>query len=135
MPKQLHLDSEYRKRHEEYVMEDGTIFDSREINWRDVTGWNNLKEIKFRMVGREYNIDKDHPKFKHFVRFRNGGLRKEWNKENQNFDCNVIHEWCLGWTDGEKVFMDVIDFFTGNKIGEDVRDYSNCLTHMHPEVL
>lgn len=134
MSTQLHLDSEYRRRWEEYVMKDGTIFNSKDINWRDVKNWNNLKEIKAHLKGNNYVITSDKPNFKHFVRLRNGGIVKTWNEIKQQFDSNVIHEWCLGWTDGEKVYFDVIDFFTGNKVNEEVRLYTDCLNHMHPEV-
>ena len=135
MSKYKHLDSEYRRRYEEYVMEDGTVLDSRDVNWRNVKGWNNLKEINMSVNKNNYSVNKNHLNFKHFMRFRNGGILKTWNEKKQQFDSNIIHEWCIGWTDGVKVYMDVVDFFTGKRIGKDVRNYNDCLKHIHPEVL
>ena len=135
MSSQKHLDNEYRKRWEEYHFNDGTILNSRDINWRDVKGWKDLKEIHAHLKGKHYQVNKDHENFKHFMRFRDGGVEKPYNKETRKFEYKIIHRWCIGWTDGDKVYMEVIDFFTGNKIKDEVREYSACLTHTHPEVL
>lgn len=131
----LHLDNEYRKRYEQYIMLDGTIYDSREINWRDIPDWNNVERIKI------YNRDKvweiNHllePNFKGYVRLRNGGQLAQFNAQGQPMQPKIIQEWCFGWTDGIKVYLKVIDFKTGEELPPEIRDYDGTINHIHPSL-
>lgn len=127
-----HLDSEYRRRWEEYIFYNGDKILSRNINWRDIPNWNELEFIKIYMLGKWYIEHSNHPNFKGFVRLRTCGYDKVLDTEKQLFKKKPIYEWCIGWTDGVKVYLQVIDFFTGKKVRDEVRTYQGCLGHLHP---
>jgi hypothetical protein len=130
-----HLDSLYRRRYEEYVFDDGVILNSRVINWRDVENWHKLKELRAHLIGKDYIITKeDKPNFVGFVRYRNGGQIAQWDEHGNKAPPKKIDEWCIGWTDGVNVYVDVINFKTGEKMGNEVYPLHILKNHIHPNL-
>lgn len=132
--KYKHLDSEYKGRWEEYHFQDGTILDSREINWRDVKNWKNLKELHAVVRGHRYVVTNQHENFKYFVRYRIQRIDKLYNKQDNKSITKKIQIWCIGWCDGEKAHVTHIDFKTAEKLKEEVVDFKKS-THIHPEIV
>lgn len=129
-----HLDSLYRKRYQLYQIDEKTIFDSRNINWRDVP-WEKINKITTYMNNKIYITEK--PKdsnFKCFMCFRWAG-REAIYKEDKTFSHHApINIWTIGYTDGIKCFLSDIDFFTGNKIKEYILSLNDIRAHIHPRI-
>lgn len=127
-----HLDSEYRNRYEEFFLDDGTVLDSREINWRDVE-WNRVRRILVRMNEHDYEfLAKDKPNFKGFMNFRWGGSIAQYDADNNYIGRKDVKVWTIGWTDGEKHYLTDIDFHSGEKIKEYEAPYAEFTNHVHP---
>ena len=117
-PTARHLDIEYRRRWETYTTPD-QVYDSRQINWRDVP-WKDVTKLQASVRDHEYTVDNTGPKFKSFIRWRWGG-----------FDAGrTINTWCIGWTDGKTCFMKEIDFKTGDMVE---KEYPLKQFHKHLE--
>ena len=131
----LHLDSEYRGRYEEYIMQDGTVYNSREINWRDISNWYEVVKIIVHLKEKVWEIDCTNEEgFMGYVRLRNGGQLAQFNAQGQPMAPKVIHEWCFGWTDGVKVYLKVVDFKTGEELPSEIRNYDDTINHIHPSL-
>ena len=129
-----HLDSMYRNRYEEFHLDDGTVIDSREINWRDVE-WNRVKRILVRMNGHDNEfLSKDKPGFKGFMNFRWGGQIAQYNEQKEYIGHKEVKVWTVGWTDGEKHYLTDIDFHSGEKIAEYEAPYAEYINHVHPSI-
>lgn len=129
-----HLDSEYRNRYEEYYLEDGTIKDSRQINWRDVE-WEKVKKIVIRIKNRIHLIDKRGKKeFKGFMRFRWGGREAQHNAQGQFIGFKMINIWTFGWTNGQKAYLKDIDFKNGMLIKTYDMKLEEVKGHIHPRL-
>lgn len=127
--KKLHLDNEYRNRWEEFELEDGTIEDSRNINWRNVE-WNKVISITVFMAGKVHKIEKKKG-HKGFMNFRWGGREAQF--ENGEYSGHkTINIWTIGWTDGKECYLKDIDFYTG-EVGKQyktpLKEFKN---HIHP---
>ena len=128
--KKLHLDSEYRKRWEEFLHADGTVDDSRKVNWRNVR-WDDLIKITAYVNGQIHEVTAKHDKFRFFMNFR-------WNGKKAIYENGVykehkpINEWTIGWTDGVNSYLKYIDFYTGNLIKETVEPLEKHKIHIHP---
>lgn len=123
----LALDSEYRRRHQLFHLADGSVKDSREINWRNVE-WESVVMIEVFILDKKHVVTCENHNFKFFMNFRNAGQTWEDNKKVP------IHEWCIGWSDGMQIFMKEIDFFTGELVKEFVAPVAPFKNHIHPRV-
>jgi len=132
MSKKLHLDSEYRNRYIEFHKSDGTIQDSRHINWREVE-WNKVVKIVAHLNGNKHEIKNSYKNFKFFMNFRWGG--REWIKENGRLVPKEIRIWTIGWTDGEMCYLWDIDFSTGKKVNYYKEKLKVFKGHIHSNYL
>ncbi len=133
MKKELHLDNEYRRRWELFYLEDGTIKDSREINWRDVE-WDKVVKVTIFMEGKEYSVKKKGLRFKGFMNFRVGGKIAQYDEKGKYKGHKNIHEWVIGIIKGKSCSLMYIDFYTGNLIKETTEEISNLKNHIHPKL-
>jgi hypothetical protein len=127
MEKQYHLDSQYRKRWQEFHLASGTVEDSRQIYWRHVD-WSQVVQVITHIDGKTYATHCKQPDFKFFVVYRWGG--HEWIKGKKK----PIREWAVGWSNGEKCFMTDIDFKTGQINRQYVVPVEAVKGHIHPKV-
>lgn len=125
--KKLHLDSEYRKRWELFYLADGTVKDSRLINWRDVE-WEKVVKIEVYILNQVHTVNCNHPNFQFFLNLRHAGLT--W----VNGKPVKINEWCIGWSDGMIAHLMDIDFYTGNLVKEHTVPLAGLKDHIHPRV-
>lgn len=127
----LHLDSEYKRRWQEFHMADGTILDSRQINWRNVE-WEKVVKLTVNMEGQYYEVGMEGKAgFVCFINFRCGGqeiIRKPDGKEERR----RIHTWVIGWTNGNECFLQEIDFYRGGLVRRYVDNVKNLKSHIHP---
>ena len=130
--KSLPLDSEYRRRWMEFAHADGTVDDSRKVNWKQIR-WNDLIELRVFMNGQTHKVTAIDNNFKFFITFRCGG-RTDTYKDGKYAGSNPINEWVIGWSDGENVFLKYIDFYTGNLLKETVESLKNHKIHLHPTI-
>ena len=132
--RKLHLDSEYRRRWELFELEDGTIEDSRLKNWRDVE-WDKVVRITANVHGETYEVVKKGKKgFKGFMNFRTFGKIAQYDENKKYIGHKTAQEWLIGWTNGKKCFMKVIDFYTGNLVGEIEIPIEQVKGHIHPKL-
>ena len=103
-PTVRHLDSCYRRRWELYRTPN-KVYDSREVNWRDVP-WDEVYGIEAYVEGQVHTVDNYSPGFVSFIRWRWGGFH--------NNGAIPINVWCIGWTDGVTCFMQEIEFKDGS---------------------
>lgn len=125
--KELSLDNIYRNRYQKYMLSNGKVYDSREVNWRLIE-WDRVVGITTVINGKKYLAHCKHPDFKFFVIYRWGG--QEW-KEGKPVP---VREWSVGWSDGKQAFMTDIDFKTGEKKREVVVPIETIQRHIHPRV-
>jgi hypothetical protein len=128
MHQAFHLDSEYRHRWQEYHTGDGKLFDSRKVYWRQVD-WERVVKIVTYLNGRVHSTDCSNPNFLFFLCFRWGG--HTWNGSTKV----PIKLWTVGWSDGEKAFLNDYDFKTGEQVKKYVAPSKNFYHHIHPRVL
>jgi hypothetical protein len=129
----LHLDSEYRNRWEEFHLADGTIMDSRQINWREVA-WDQVVKITAHLRGNVYEVDNSGPGFRAFMNFRWAGMEAQYDKNKKYMGHKKINSWVIGWTDGVLCFQKNIDFKTGLLIEECRSPIQQFIGHIHPAV-
>lgn len=130
--KQLHLDSEYRRRWQEYHTADGRVYDSRKINWRHVE-WEKVVKIVTFMNRKKHVVKCSDPRFQFFMCFRWGGVKPVY-KHGEYVGHGQIKLWTIGWSDGKKVYLKDIDFYTGNLEKEYESDLKQFRNHIHPRV-
>lgn len=130
--KTLHLDSEYRRRWQEYHLADGRTFDSRQVNWRQVD-WEKVVKIETYMNNQRHTVDCQDPRFRFFLCFRWGGQEPVY-KNGKFKKYKPIKIWTTGWTDGVTAFLKDVDFYTGNLIKTYKTPLSEFKTHIHPRV-
>lgn len=128
----LHLDSEYRRRWQEYHTADGKKFDSRLINWRQVP-WEKVIRIDTYMTGQKHSVTCQDPRFQFFLCFRWGGQEAIY-KHGVYHGHKPIRIWTTGWTDGQNAYLIDVDFFTGNLIKSYKAPLSEFKGHIHPRV-
>ncbi len=131
--KKLHLDSEYRRRWQEYHLVDGTVKDSRVVNWRNVE-WERVVKIVTYMNGTEHVIDlKDKSGFKFFMCFRWGGQEAQY-KDQKYIGHTKVNLWTQGWTNGGMCFLNDVDFYTGKVVKIYKMKLEKLKGHIHPRV-
>ena len=123
----LSLDSEYRDHYQRYYLADGTVADSRTINWRQLD-WEKVVKIETRIRGQSHTVECSDPRFEFFMVFRWFG--QEWI-EGKRRQINV---WTQGWSDGVRCYLSDIDFKSGAKIKDYVDPLSKFEAHVHPRV-
>lgn len=123
----LALDSEYRNRWQLFHLADGTIKDSRLINWRHVD-WEKVVKIEMYIRDKMHSVDCKHPDFRFFMNMRHAGITWKDGKKVK------INEWCIGWTDGRNAFLKDVDFKTGELVKEYVVPLFHLKRHIHPRV-
>jgi hypothetical protein len=127
-----HLDNIYRNRWQEYELADGTAFDSRTINWRDVP-WGQVARIRTVIAGQAHEVDQaGKPGFKGFMCFRFYGEKREVVAGEPRL--SVVQEWAVGWTDGARHHLEVYDFYTGHKVREESVPFAEYQNHVHPAI-
>lgn len=99
----LHTDDCYRRRWELYTTQ-SNVYDSREVNWRDIP-WNEVTKIEVSVEGKHYEVVPGDG-FVGFIRWRWGGFH--------NNGAIPINVWCVGWHDGVTCFMKEIEFKDGS---------------------
>lgn len=133
--KQLPLDSEYRRRWEKYFLEDGTILDSREVNWRNVQNWDEVARIIAHVQNEAHEFDfRDQPGFVGYMRFRWHGKIAQFDEDGHFTGHKDVHEWAYGWTDGSTAHMTDIDFRTGKRVREYTMPLEEIRGHIHPAI-
>jgi len=125
--KKLHLDNIYRDRWQEYHLADGTIKDSRRINWR-LVDWDRVVQVVTVIRDKKYVTHCKHPDFRFFMCFRWGGINCD------NGQAKKIREWAVGWSNGENCFMSDLDFQTGELLRQYVIPVDEVKNHIHPRV-
>ena len=131
--KKLHLDSEYRRRWQEYHLTDGTVKDSRVTNWRNVE-WDKVVKIETYMNGTKHVIDLSNKSdFEFFMCFRWGGNEAQY-KDEKYIGHTKINLWTQGWSDGKVCHLTDIDFYTGKCVKNYKMDLDLLKGHIHPRV-
>jgi len=128
-----HLDSEYRRRWEEFELSDGTIKDSRYINWRDVE-WDKVVKVTVFMNGKEHSVKKKVLRFKGFLNFRVGGKVAQYDEDKKYTGHKDVHEWVIGQIIGKEAHLKYIDFYTGDLIKETKENIDIFKNHIHPKL-
>ncbi len=128
----LALDNEYRRRYELYYLADGTVKDSREINWRRVE-WEKVAKIEIHIRHHVHVFKCDHPNFKFFIRFRIAGVEHRYVSASQ-IKKEQVHTWVAGWTDGEICHLKEFSFVLGELIKEYIYPLQSVSAHIHPRV-
>ena len=132
----LALDSEYDKTPawEMYHLSDGTVKDSRLVNWRRVE-WEKVVRIEVFIKNMKHVFDcKDKPSFLFFMRFRK--LRSTTTTRYDGKGRKRIYKnpWVIGWSDGQRCYLTEIDFDTGNVIKRFTCNLQEYPSMVHPRV-
>jgi len=129
----LHLDSEYRRRWEEYHTLDGKVFDSRKVNWREIN-WERVIKLVASIEGHKHELKvAGKPSFRFFMRFRWGGQEAQYRR-SEYIGHKTINIWTIGWSDGVNCFLKDIDFYTGRPLKEYKAPITQLKQHIHPRV-
>jgi hypothetical protein len=130
----MHLDSEYRRRWQEFHLKNGEVFDSRVINWRDIE-WENIQKIVTNIEGKTYEITVDDKQdFICLMCFRWGGREAVFD-DNGDYERHIpICIWTFGWTDGKMHYLTDVDFYTGDFIKKYTAPFKEFKNHIHPRI-
>lgn len=128
-----HLDSEYRNKWEEFVLEDGTVENSRLKNWRDVA-WEKVVKIRAHLGDYTYVSDNSGQGFLAFMNFRWGGSNPAYNSKGEYTGHIPLDIWTIGWTDGKNCFLMDLDVPTGKLLKNYVAPLFQFVSHVHPNV-
>lgn len=128
----LHLDSEYRRRWQEYHTADGKTFDSRLINWRQVE-WEKVIGIDTYMNSYKHSVSCSDPRFRFFLCFRWGGQEPVY-KHGVFEKYRRIKIWTIGWADDTTAHLMDIDFYTGKHIKNYTTPLKDFSMHIHPRI-
>jgi len=119
----LALDSVYRNRWIEFHMADGTVKDSRLINWRHVM-WDQVVKLAVSIRGKRHELTMNlKPGFKCFLCYRRVCAVNTPQEAQQ---------WIIGWTNGDLAFLLPIEFMTGERGDPFVKKLDDILGHVHP---
>lgn len=131
--KDLFLDNIYNNKFIEFHMADGTIYNSRDINWRHVM-WDQVVKLVVSIRGYETVVSMDNKTdFKTFLNFRTVSRINKPDRDGAFGVTEDVHKWTIGWTDGKKCFLDEISFHTGQVIRRYYKELDNfALGHIHP---
>lgn len=119
----MELHSEFRDRWITFHLADGTVRDSREINWRRVE-WERVVKLEVNIRGHRHTVTAAHPGFAFFLNFKvcrvEGSTRRTW--------------WVVGWADGRLAHLRAIDFKTGEEAARYTQPIETLAAHIHPRV-
>lgn len=127
------LDSEYRRRYQEFHLADGTVEDSRKINWRDVK-WEDVTKIVTFMNKKTHVMEITDENFKCYMCFRWAGREAIYDEKQKFIRHDPINIWTTGWTDGKNHFLTDIDFYTGDVIKKYTNPLKDFRAHIHPRI-
>lgn len=133
MDKYLHLDAEYRRRWQEFYLADGTVKDSRQINWRRVE-WEKVVKIVTHIEGQHHAVDARESNFLFFLCFRWAGSTPRY-KLGKCVGRDPIRIWTVGWSDGARAFLADLDFKTGTMLKKYISPLKDHFDHIHPRVI
>lgn len=128
-----HLDSMYKNRWEEFHLANGSVKDSRLINWRNVV-WNEVVKIVAYVHGHVHEVNCSDPRFRAFMNFRWFGMAAQHTEDKKYIGHKKINIWTIGWTDGVTCFQKNIDFKSGLLIDECESPIGKFAGHVHPAV-
>ena len=134
--KYLALDSEYDKTPawEMYYLADGTIKDSRLINWRRVE-WEKVVKIEMYIKNKKHVFAcAGKSRFLFYLRFRKARKTTILSYDGKNRRTVRKNLWVAGWTDGEKCYLTEIDFDTGNIVKRYTCRLKDIPSHIHTNV-
>lgn len=132
----LALDSEYDRTPawEMYYLADGTVRDSRFVNWRRVE-WEKVVRIEVFLKNRKHVFDcKDKASFLFFMRFRKSRTTTTVKYDGKGRKKIYKNPWVIGWTDGQKCYLTELDFDTGNAIKNFTCNLQEYASMIHPRV-
>jgi len=128
----LSLDSEYHLRWIEFHMSDGTVLDSRHINWRHVK-WEQVVKLVVSIRDHRHSLDRMHCiGFKCFLNFRKQSHLNKPARDGGYGGAQIVKTWCIGWTDGKWAYITDVSFHTGNIVREYRKPLDNVLGFIHP---
>ena len=124
----LELHSEFRDRYILFHLADGSVRDSRLINWRRVE-WEKVIKLEARLRGHAHIVDCSGPGFQFFLNFKTVQIGK-------GPDLATIRRlfWEIGWTNGDSCFMHRINFKTGLLEHRYRIRLTQIPGHIHPRV-
>ena len=128
----LALDSEYSRRWELFYLADGSIKDSRLLNWRQVE-WDKVVKIEVYIRDQKHVVTCGDPRFKFFLNFREKTLLNIPQPDG-SYKKEVHNSWVVGWTDGTICYLKDIDFQRGNLVREYKYPLQSIPGHIHPRV-
>jgi len=134
-------DAVFKNRYMLWILEDGTIYDSRKYVAYDVP-WEKLNKIVISINGKDTVVEKHPTAHKFFLCFRNGGTETinnptghfENGAEIVEHEYKKIHDWCAGVTDGKECFIVEVDFLTGAVKRAYTQPLSERLPTIHPRI-
>jgi len=140
----LHLDRIYRNHRILFILNDGTIEDSRLKNWREVE-WERVQKIVVSIKGTDHVVEPHPRNHKFFLCFRqviDGPMTDDAGKavyDRSEGQRQLIrkkrHLWTVGVTDGLICFLVDIDFHSGRKVNQYIRPLKDIRGHIHPRIL
>jgi hypothetical protein len=122
----LELHSELRDRYILFHLADGSVRDSRVINWRRVE-WEQVVKIVAHVRAHDHVVDCSGPGFKFFLNYKTVQVCRVGDQTRQKLF------WEIGWTDGERAFLQRIDYKTGTA-EKHIEALSSIPGHIHPRV-
>ena len=128
----LALDSEYRRRWELFYLADGTVRDSRLLNWRQVE-WDRVVKIEVYIRDQKHVVTCEDPRFLFFLNFRTKALLNI-PQPGGSYKKEVHNTWVVGWTDGVTCYLKEIGFVLGNLVREYKYPLQSIPGHVHPRV-
>ena len=128
----LALDTEYHLRWVEFHMADGTVLDSRHINWRHVM-WDRVVKLVVSIRDHRTEVHCMHPGFKCFLNFRKVSLVRRMREDGKGYhDPEEFLVWTIGWTDGQVCHLVDVSIHTGFVVKKYVKKLDDILGHVHP---
>ncbi len=129
----LALDNIYNNKFVEFHMANGTILNSRDINWRHVM-WDQVVKLVISIRGIRHEVNcVNKTDFKCFLNFRTMSNINTPGPDGKYGPTERIHRWIIGWTDGKKCYLDEVCFHTGQLLRRYYKDLDDgVLGHVHP---
>lgn len=131
-PQKLSTDDKYKHRWIEWYFWDGSMLDSRNVNWRHIH-WEKIVRMKMRIREHEWEVDNKDPRFRYFLCFRKeitGPVYRHGVFTGRNKD----QRWVMGWSDGETAHLRDFCFQTGELVREYEHPMSRIPGQIHPRV-
>ena len=128
----LELDSEFRNRYRLYHMADGSVRDSRLINWRRID-WDRVIKIELFMHNMTYTFGIEEPGFQFFLNMKSYEYNPQTKKDGKVIkDCRRSVSWINGWSDGKTAHLTEVDGKTCQVIRKYTKPLKDMESHVHP---